>query len=230
MVSRETTIIDYTKSVYQSFKNIGGRFVIDQSAKGKWKTFNDETIQFLADYLDFITSSGCLHKETMIWLDSTERRGIDAIRSYNDLHNEEEGFIPISEKSARNRMDHDKRRLLKMFPEDMLKNIYFGKADLEVYRAVLQSVINKKLGKNILGNGSVLKIPCIIQKDKPSDDLIDVFFELYAPYTKAMLRKIEEQLPREVIGYLNYISAKGINTPEEKVLLARLTQMIKLQS
>lgn len=226
MEARGTNLMDYTKSVYQSFKKVNGKYVIDTTAKGKWKDLEPESIQFLSDYLEFITNSGMFHKETLIWLDSVERRGIDAIRTYNDMHEGEEGFTPIADLAARNHMDHDKRKMIKIFPEDMLKNIYSQKADLEVYKAILQNAINKKLGKNILGNGSVLKTPCIISKEVPSEERIDEFFMLFAPYTKAMVHMIEEQLPKEVVGYINYISSKSVNTPEERELIARLNEVI----
>ena len=56
----------------------------------------------------------------------------------------------------------------------------------------------------------------------PTEEDSDLFFMLYAPYTKKMAKRVTEQLPVSVIGYLNYLSNKQNLTIEEKQYLERL--------
>jgi len=42
-----------------------------------------------------------------------------------------------------------------------------------------------------------------------------------------MVKYVNSQLSRDVIGYLNYIASKSNKTPEEKEILDRLKQLDK---
>ena len=112
-----------------------------------------------------------------------------------------------------------------MFPDDMILNIITKKSDIEVYETMLQNAINKKMGKSLLGKQSVLKIPAIVNVERPSDEEIDNFFMMYAPYTHRVVEVVESELPKNVIGYINYIANKAKPSEEELALINRIKQL-----
>lgn len=216
-------ILSYTKLVYMAFKEVNGKLKFDTSSMIGQKKLGEDSKSFLEDYINFVMNCRILTNTTKIYLASIENDLQEAIRAYNATANE---FNQITSKKASNDTYNDTQKLLKYFPEDMLCNVINKKGDLDYYKAQLNLAIGKKLGQMPLGKNSVLKIPLIVTKEVPSEEEIDEFFMLYAPYTKAKIKKVEEQLPMNVVGYMNYISNKSNLTEEEKAKLDRLNSLV----
>lgn len=219
------SILRYTKEVNRTYKRVNGNYKLDTtSAIGKMG-LGKETYEFLAGYLDFVMNAGILGKATKIYIESIENNLMDAIHAYNQGVSELER---IKDRQAWNQVQYDTRKLLTYFPDDMIANIIYRRGNLDVYGAMLNNAINKKLKKSPLQEMSALKIPMAFEKEKPTDEEFDRFFQLYAPYTKETVKMIEEQLPKNVVGYYNYITSKSTLTEDEEAALKRLKNINNL--
>ena len=215
-------ILRHTKMAYQTFVEDNGNLKVDtSSAIGRMKLDN-RAMTFLKNYVDFVMNSGVISETTKIYIKSFENSPTEAIKTYNATN---AGFKQIPVKKAQNHLYYDSKRLQQLFPDDMILNIITRKGDIEVYESMLQNAINKKMGKSLLGKQSVLKIPAIVNPERPSDEDIDHFFMMYAPYTHKVVNVIESELPKNVIGYINYIANKAKPSDEEKALLDRIEQL-----
>lgn len=209
----------YTKMVSDAFVEVNGNLKIDPSSQLGKRKLSDRTMNFLKEYIKFVKESGLLSEPTMIYMESIEHNPMDAIRTYNATSGT---YKQISARKAYNSFYYDTKKLTQLFPDDMLKKVIFTKCDIEVYEATLRAAINKKMGKSFLGKMTVLKLPSTVCQEKPADDELDMFFTLFEPYTKEAIRQAEELIPKNVVGYINYIASKKDQTEEEKAILNRV--------
>ena len=219
------SILRYTKEVYKTFKEVNGNYKLDTTSLiGKLK-LKDEDYAFLASYLDFVMNSGVLSSETKIYITSIENNTTDAVRAYN-LNNPS---YQISTKKMTNHIYYDTKRLLELFPDDMITKIIYRKGDLEIYKAMLENALKTRCKKTLLKEVSILALPSTILSEKPTDKEIDEFFVMFSPYTKKIISIVESELSRNVIGYINYISSKSKNsiTDEEREIISRLEALGK---
>lgn len=215
-------ILRHTAEVYQTFKEVNGNLKIDPySTIGRLK-LSDKIMRFLAIYIDFVINSGVVSEVSKIYFKSVENEPADAIRAYNSLN---DGLKQIDMKKANNHFYYDTKRLLEYFPDDMIMRLKSRKGNIEEYEALLQHAINQKMGKTKLGKISILKIPVIVEKERPAENDLDNFFMMFAPYTKEVVSQVESQLPRSVIGYLNYLSSKANLDEEEQAIMDRIERL-----
>lgn len=215
-------ILRHTKMAYEAFVEVNGNLKVNTSSVIGRMKLDDRVMTFLKDYVDFVMNSGVISETTKIYIKSFEHSPMEAIKSYNDTNT---GFKQIPAKKAQNHIYYDTKRLQQLFPDDMILNIITKKSDIEVYETMLQNAINKKMGKSLLGKQSVLKIPAIVNVERPSDEEIDNFFMMYAPYTHRVVEVVESELPKNVIGYINYIANKAKPSEEELALINRIKQL-----
>ena len=216
------SIMRYTKEVYNMFIEVNGQLKVNSSSVlGKMK-LGDKITSFLSDYIDFVMNSGVLSEVTKIYIKSIENSPRDAIRTYNQYESKGAKFTP---KQASNYIYYDTQTLLKLFPEDMLSNVIFRKVDVEIYRPILNNAINKKLGRTPFKKLSVLRLSAVANNNRPSEEEIDQFFMLYAPYTKERIKQVEEQIPKSVVGYINYLMEKRDLSTEEQQIIDRLNNI-----
>lgn len=209
----------YTKMVSDAFVEVNGNLKMDTSSQIGRRKLSDRAMNFLKEYIKFVKESGLLSEPSMIYLESVEHNQMDAIRTYNATSG---AYKQISARKAYNSFYYDTKKLTQFFPDDMLKNVIFTKCNIEVYEATLQAAINKRMGKSFLGKMTILKLPSTVCQEKPSDNELDMFFSLFEPYTKESIEQVEKMIPKNVVGYINYIASKREQTVEEKAILNRV--------
>ena len=219
-----SSILRYTKLAYETFREVNGVLKVNTSSQVGKMGLSDRSYAFLKSYIDFVMNSGLISEVTKIYLKSIENNPMDAIRAYNSLN---EGYKLITPKQASNHIYYDTKRLLELFPDDMLMKIMHKKGDIQFYEDVLQNAINRKMGRNTLGKISVLQLPAIPSSEKPTDDELDRFFTMLAPYTKNRIKYVEEKIPKQAVSYINYISTKKNPTADEQEILQRLEHLQK---
>lgn len=212
-------ILRYTKLVYNAFKEVNGSLKVDPSSVLGRKKLDSRSMAFFADYIDFVMNGNILSEETKIYIRAIEDSPADIVRAYNSYQSD---YKQITSKQLFNHMYYDTKRLLELFPDDMILNIIYKKGDIAFYEDALRNAIYKKTGKSLLGKMTILKLPAIVCKERPSEKEIENFMMLFAPYTKKRIQWVEGELPRNIVGYLNYISSKSKPTEEEKELLERV--------
>ena len=45
---------------------------------------------------------------------------------------------------------------------------------------------------------------------------------MFAPYTKKSIAEVEQLMPKEVVGYINYIAKKKERSDDEEALIQRI--------
>lgn len=224
MVKEKKNILEYTKDVYDAFTEVNGNLKINTSSTIGRRKLSDRKMKFLEEYIRFVTESGLLSQASLIWFDSAEKNRMDAIRAYNATCGK---FKQIDNKKAYNRFDYDRRKLLELFRDDMLHNVIFTSCDISSYEADLQYAISKKTKQTFLGKMTMLKLPSAINQEQPTDEEIETFFTLLGPYTKEAIQQVESMIPKNVVGYINYIANKKERSEDEQALINRLELLEK---
>jgi len=224
MAARKMHILTYTREVYKSFhKNEDGKLELNTNSVLEGRNLKEKQLNFLKSYIEFIMSSGLISEVTYIWFNSIESDQNEAIRTHNKMVG---GNEQISYKKATNHFYNDGKRLLKYFPDDMILNIYYHRGNgIDEYEKLLENAIALRLGNTELRKMSILSLPVTVNKERPTDDKIDEFFMSFSAYTKERVKMVQSQLPRSVIGYLNYLSSKANLDDEEQVIIDRLERL-----
>ena len=212
-------IMNYTKEVCNTFVEVNGKLKINTTSVIGRRKLSDRKMNFLAKYADFVLNSGVISDITKIYLNSIENNPYEAIRVYNATHSD---MAKYTSKQVSNHLYYDTKRLLELFDDDMIFNIVHKEDDITIYEDTLDAAINKKIKKNLLQEQSVLKLSSGISSEVPDEDEMDQFFMLYAPYTKKMINKVSEELPVNVVKYINYIVGKKNLSDDERKIINRL--------
>lgn len=217
-------IMRYTKMVNDAFIEKNGNLKVNVNSPIGKRKLNERTMSFLAKYLRFVKESGLLSEPSKIWIESIESNPMDAIRTYNATSGK---YKQITPKQASNHIYYDTKKLLEFFPDDMLRNVIFKKCDIAFYESALENAISKKTKKTFLGKMTILKLPSVISQEQPTSEEIDDFFTLFEPYTKESIKQVEKMIPKNVIGYINYIAVKKERSENEQALINKLTLLEK---
>lgn len=215
-------IMYYTKEVCEAFKEVNGKMKIDMTSRLGRMKLDDRRLAFLSRYDNFVLHSGVVSEVTRIYLNSVESNPHEAVRVYNERRGELGKF---KSKKVSNHLYYDTKRLLEFFDDDMLPNVIHKKDDITLYEGMLEAAINKKMGLNKLQENCVLKLDSGVSNEVPSEDAINNFFMLYAPYTKKMVGRVTEQIPVNVVRYFNYILNKRGLSDDERLLIQRLQML-----
>lgn len=217
-------ILRHTKVVYQSYQEVNGKYKLNPTSYLGKRKLDNSTNNFLRHYLEFVMNSKKLISDiTKIYITSMDDRPTDIVSAYNGSGLKEK----ITVKQLSNHMYYDAKRLGSLFPDDMLYNVMHGKGDLTKYEVLLENAVIQMQGETLLSRNCVLKLPIGISSEKPTELELDSFFMLFAPYTKKIIGSVEEQLPRQVVRYLNYLSCKKTLTEEEQAIMGRLNSIIE---
>ncbi len=215
-------LMEMTQNVFRAFDNVNGNMKLNKGSMIGRMNPDSEVVAFLEMYLHFVMQTDIVSDVTRIFITSMENSPHEAIRAYNKNHGIHE---QISAKKAANHFYYDSKRLMEFFPEDMITNLLYGKGDVGVYCAMLQSAVIRKMGRANLNQMTVLNLPVTVSSEVPSDTEMDEFFVMFAPYSKKVVSQVEQKLSKKVIGYLNYLSNKKSRTTEEEQVMNRLSEL-----
>ena len=216
-------ILRYTKEIAKSYHEENGQYKIEKSSMVFKRNLGDRVNKFFARYLLFVMNSNVISTVTKEYIKSFETNVVDIVRGYN-LQNE---YAPINSKKMHNHLYYDGKKLVSLFTEDMLEKLLFGKGDVALYEAMLENAISQHIKKSPLVQHSVLTIPTTMCTTLPSEEDIETFFELFAPYTKAEVERVSKLLPEHVAEYFNYLLVKKELDEKEKELLGILKVFIE---
>ena len=216
-------ILRYSKEIAKSYHEENGQYKIDVNSMVYKRKLGDRINTFFARYLLFVMNSNVISTVTKEYIKSFETNVADIVAGYN-LQNE---YAPINSKKMHNHLYYDGKKLASLFTEDMLEKLLFGKGDIVLYEAMLESAISQQVKESNLGKHSVLNIPNTLCDTMPSEKEIDMFFNTFATYTKAEVERVSKQLSEHVTGYFNYLLVKKELNPKEEELLTILKTFIQ---
>ncbi len=210
------------KILYRAFYKVNGQYKLNPASPLAHRHLAADTCAFLMDYLDFVMNSGLLDDVTKVYIKSIE----DTPREIARLHNENaDESAQITTKMIANHRDYDEKRLAKYFDGALIKDLLGGKGDVNICRAALNHAIQERLGKSLLSGLTSLKLPRTFSTTPPDVLDLNLFLYMIEPYTKRGIDAVERELSPEVVGYINYLSAKTNRTEEEEKILQKVREL-----
>ncbi|MBK5240240.1 hypothetical protein [Clostridium sp.] len=208
--------IDEDNNMYEEAKGITAK-----------RNLGKKEQDFLKRYIDFVINTKAISNIMKIYLKGTGSSVASVIKSYNQILPQEN---QINIKAATNKVYNDTKKLLGMFPEDMLSNILSksSKCNLDLYNKKLNFAIANG-SKNKLLDNLMLKLPARIeiQEDLSDDDFL-AFLDIIAPFFKKHIKYLEENLETKAVGYLQFLMSSnegqlsGKNKDRYKIISAML--------
>lgn len=215
-------LLKITRTLYRTFPKRNGQYKLNPSSVLSGRHPEADTCAFLTEFLDFVMNSGVISDVTMVYITSMEDTPREIAYTYNETHDASEQITP---KMLANHRDYDEKRLAKYFDETLLTELLAGKGDVDICRAALNHAIQERLGKSPLNGMTLLKLPRTFCTTPPNELELNLFLHMLEPYTKRVMAAVEAELSPEVMGYINYISAKPSRTVEEEELLDRIRNL-----
>lgn len=170
-----------------------------------------EKIKFLLDYISFLMNTKVVCDVTKMYLLQTGSLP-EIVREYNAGMPEEK---QINSNTAQSKVYYDKNKLEKLFEQDMIQKLLHQNCDTTPYDKLLALAINRYTRKNKLLGNLVLKLPQNLFNETLSDQEFNEVFGIIAPYCKKQITFIQENLPTEGVGYINYLMSaqelKGVD-------------------
>lgn len=124
----------------------------------------------------------------------------EAFRLYNTGLPEEQ---QINIKTAYAKVNYDRQKMLKIFPEDMLTDVVTRKnPDMSHYEKLLNLAVSRYSKKSRLLDKLALRIPRSTLNETLTDDELDELYSIIAPYSRHHIRAVEAALPEKMSGYL----------------------------
>lgn len=212
------------KILYRAFYKVNGQYKLNPASPLAHRHPAADTCTFLGDYLDFVMNSGLLSDVTKAYITSMEDTPREIARVYNENREENE---QITTKMLANHRDYDEKRLAKYFDGALIRDLLGGKGDVNICRAALNHAVQERLGKSLLNGLTSLKLPRIFCTTPPDTLDLNLFLYMIEPYTKRVIHSVEAELSPEVVGYINYLSAKTNRTEEEEKILQKVRELGK---
>jgi hypothetical protein len=191
----------------------GNQYKMPVGVLGK-RNLDKRRIEFLKKYVSLLLDTKIISDTTKLYLFGTGSLRM-IILSYNRNLPENE---QINFNTAQSKVNYDKRKLESFFPDDMLSKVIFYKdANIGQYEKQLALALSKYAMKNKLMDNLALKLPPNLLNDTLSDQQFDEIFRDIAPYCKNQMKYIQENLPSEGVGYINYLmSQQGLQGVDKK--------------
>lgn len=232
MAAEQYVFLKNLRAVYRAFKKEDGEYRLISGAQVggvNLSELSERKINFLAKLLDFILKSNFLGEATLIWFESVQSNRNDALEDYNKLND-----IPISKSVARGQWDNNKNALLKVFPDKLIRDVCSNRVsfnddriDIEEAERCLKRAMNKKHGITQLNEVSIFNLTTKTRKEKPSEYELERFFIIFSQYTKEMVKSMEDELPQNVVEYINYLNTQNRLSGEDQEILDRLNNLGK---
>jgi hypothetical protein len=160
-------------------------------------------VDFLKKYICFVMTGRMVSDTTKIYIRSAGSSVAEAFRLHNTGLPEEQ---QINIKTAYAKVNYDRQKMLKIFPEDMLTDVATRKnPDMSRYEKLLNLAIARYARKSRLLDNLALRIPRSTLNETLTDDEFDELYSIIAPYSKHHIRAVEAALPEKMSGYLNFL-------------------------
>lgn len=200
-------ILKSTKLVYTCFYNEDGHIQSEVSGKIKRMNLAEPSVAFLRGYIEFIMQSKLLNEAAVIYIKSP----YDAVKSVFVAYNQQNPKEPINIKTAISNIDYNRRKLIKVFDEDMLMQIIYSSStpDLDKYWKQLEAAMEKYSCGNIFDTKLMIRLPKTVSPVEVEEERITDFMEAIGAYRIPTKKMVEESIAtdyKDVISFLNYLA------------------------
>ena len=220
-------ILKLTKLVYSCFYDKNGFIQKEPFGKIARMKLSQECIDFLYRYIEFMMNSKILNEASVIYVKSP----YDTTKGVFEMHNREHPDDIINVKTAISNLDYNRRKVNKIFDQDMLTQIIFysHKADIEKYQKQLDNAMSRYSRGSVFDGKLMIKLPNIISVDKPSNEKIESFKLMISSYRNANRQIIEqrvEDMYGDVVSYFNFLSVLNDRNEEEEEQFQQMSNFL----
>ena len=200
-------ILKTTKLLYSCYYDKDGRIMKEPTGKIGRLKLPETHLAFLYRYIEFIMNSKLLNEASVIYIKSP----YDVAKGVFEMYNKEHPEDPVNVKTAISNLDYNRRKMIKVFDDDMLtKVIYYPKqADMERYNGKLDDAMKRYNKGSIFDGKLMIVLPKNVGTVEPTEADISDFMMAVQAYRNVNRKLIEEQVASQfssVIAYFNYLS------------------------
>jgi hypothetical protein len=180
---------------------------------------------FLKRYISLIMNTRIVSDTTKLYIKSTLPSVASVIASYNQTVSEDE---QINIKTAQSKIDYDSNKLLKYFPDNMISQVLSNSScNLNDYERRLNLAVVDYGKKNKLLDNLMLRLPKVEVQDNLDEDKFTEFISMIAPYFKKHIKYLEDNLPKNAVGYMMYLMSTPQLSGEHKERYNLLKEMLE---
>lgn len=206
-------IVLSTKTLYNEFmtKNDRGQFefVENRVAIEKYQLSHSK-IEFIKKYLLLINESNIVSDTTKMYFQSVYDGGMKTVFDQIIEYENSNGSKKLNINTCLSKLRYDSKKLTKYFPDDMISKLKNKNTkNIVHYQHKLSEAIVFYRRDNDMAKEICLKIPADNVTESISDEAFEEMLILIRPYTKNYMNKLIEIIPKEYIGYLNYLLYVG---------------------
>jgi hypothetical protein len=132
-----------------------------------------------------------------------------------------EDNIEATNNTVRGRVWYDKKRFTKLIGEKVLVDIIEYGSNLSLYEDKINSQLTKYSLMTKFRDSIALKLPAVGWVNSIEDEKFEEFLLCIAPYNKLHMRYVQENIPVDCVGYVEYILGSNEEGLSEKDLERR---------
>ena len=220
-------IILSTKTLYNEFmtKNDRGQFefIENRVAIEKYQLSHSK-IEFIRSYLLLINESSIVSDTTKMYFQSIYDGGMKTVFDQIIDYESKNGTKKLNINTCLSKLRYDSKKLTKYFPDDMISKLKNKNTkNIEHYTHKLSEAIVFYRRDNDMAKEICLKLPVDNVVENISNEAFEEMLRLIRPYTKNYMDKLMEVVPKEYIGYLNYLLYVG----DEKYITQQRMETLK---
>lgn len=204
-------ILRMTREVYHCYMDGEGNLRDKGIGTIAKRNLDKRREEFLKRYVTLIMSTKIVSETTKIYIRSSLPSVASVINHHNQFVSENE---TINIKTAQSKIDYDTKKLLRFFPDNMLNQVLSNRScNIVDYEKRLNLAIAEYGKKNKLLDNLLLRLPKVNVQDSLEEEEFKQFLNMIAPYFRKHIKYLEENLPAEGVGYLQYL----MSTPETEL-------------
>lgn len=203
------SIIDDLKDLHENIMDENDEFITREQYLAKLRkdyrnpNKSEREFEFLKNFMYLILNTEIVNDNTKNLIKSHAKSVRSYVERYNLTVEEKDQLI---ETRVRGNSDNSRKRLLKFFPDDIIRTILLlNDPKISEYEKMLNNANakyarNKKMLNNVALN--IYKTPF---NDNLSEEEFKDLVSTLAIYTKEYMKYVSENIPENQVGYLNYL-------------------------
>ncbi len=205
------SIIDDLKDLHENIMDENDEFITREQYSVKLrKNYNNPNIniserkfEFLKDFLYLVLNTEIVNDDTKNLIKSHAKSVKKYVDNYNLMAEEKDQLIYDR---IRNNSDNSRKRLIRYFRDDTIRMILVQNDNgVSEYEERLNNARAKYARNRKMFNNVALSIDKTSFNDNLSEAEFKELVSTLAMYTKEYMKYVSESIPRNQVGYLNYL-------------------------
>lgn len=191
------------KGLYGCIMDSNGNFLTKMTGVYRNVKLSERRYEFLKGLIHLVMTTRITSENTKNYIKSNGSSVKDFVDSYNLTVKGEE---QLKASSVSQNVDYDRKKLLNFFHSDTVTKVIFSyELNITEYEKMLNNARVKYAGNRKMLNNLALNLSKTAVNDNLSEEKFNDLLSIIAPYTKKQREYVSENLPIELVGYLNYL-------------------------